>query len=102
MLFTVRDTVSGFYPILLFFNQVYGACIKTYVSFRLNRQTWTRQKTTLKSERSRWGQTMEIYSNRFVHGVALLFLGTAVASLIGLLQTPNVGAFEEMFGSLLW
>ncbi len=33
------------YPFLLYFGQIVGAVIKSYVSFRLDRQKWTRQKT---------------------------------------------------------
>ena len=33
------------YPFLLYFGQVVGAVVKSYVSFRLDRQKWTRQNT---------------------------------------------------------
>lgn len=35
------------YPFLLFYNQIAGSLVKTYVSYRLDRQSWTRQKTVL-------------------------------------------------------
>lgn len=35
------------FPILLFYNQIVGSIMKIKVSFRLDQQSWTRQKTTL-------------------------------------------------------
>ncbi|WP_439816428.1 glycosyltransferase [Zavarzinia sp. CC-PAN008] len=46
MLLTARRDVSWYYPFLLYFNQIWGSAIKTYILFRLDRQKWTRQKTT--------------------------------------------------------
>jgi glycosyltransferase Alg8 len=39
----VRRRLSPYYPVLLYYTQVYGALLKIYVSFRLDRQSWTRQ-----------------------------------------------------------
>ena len=33
------------YPFLLYFSQIFGAAVKSYVMFRLDRQRWTRQST---------------------------------------------------------
>jgi len=101
VLFTVRDTVSGLYPFLLFFNQIYGACVKTHVSFRLSKQSWTRQKTTLARGASRWSERVEAYSNQFVHAVSLLLLVALVAALVGLVQAPTLGGLDTILGSLL-
>ena len=43
LLLTARPRLSGLYPPLIYFGQVYGALVKTYVMFRLDRQRWTRQ-----------------------------------------------------------
>jgi glycosyltransferase Alg8 len=40
-----RGRVSPFYPFLLYYNQVVGALVKIHMSFRLDRQRWTRQGT---------------------------------------------------------
>ena len=37
------------FPLMLYFNQIYGSLIKIYVFFRLDKQSWTRQKTKLRS-----------------------------------------------------
>lgn len=36
------------FPLMLYFNQIYGSLIKIFVFFRLDKQSWTRQKTKLK------------------------------------------------------
>lgn len=35
------------FPMLLYYNQLVGSIVKIHVSFRLDQQSWTRQKTTL-------------------------------------------------------
>jgi hypothetical protein len=46
-LLTVRPTIDGLYPILIYYNQLYGAFLKTWILFRLDRQRWTRQNIAL-------------------------------------------------------
>lgn len=41
--------VGPTFPLMLYFNQIFGSLIKIYVFFRLDRQSWTRQKTKLKA-----------------------------------------------------
>lgn len=86
MLLTVRDTISGLYPILIYFNQVYGALVKTWMMFRLNRQRWTRQQTEL----PRQGEARPLRSleSALIHGLAMLALITAVAFMTGVLALP--------------
>ncbi|MEN0087487.1 MAG: glycosyltransferase [Pseudomonadota bacterium] len=47
-LLTARPSIFVAYVPLLYFNQIYGSIIKVLVFFRLDRQKWTRQKTTLR------------------------------------------------------
>jgi glycosyltransferase Alg8 len=46
---SARPNVSGLWPLLLYFNQIYGSFIKIYMLSHLNRQKWTRQKTSFAS-----------------------------------------------------
>jgi len=39
--------VGPLYPVLLYYNQVVGSLVKIFALFHLDRQSWTRQKTTL-------------------------------------------------------
>lgn len=49
---TSRPSVSALYPFFLYYNQIVGSLVKTYVLFRLDKQRWTRQNTTLNSDRT--------------------------------------------------
>lgn len=40
------------YPLLLYYNQIVGSLTKIKVMFHLDRQSWTRQKTTLRRDQS--------------------------------------------------
>lgn len=47
LLISSGHKIGPSYPAMLYFNQIFGSLVKIYVVFRLNRQSWTRQKTTL-------------------------------------------------------
>lgn len=47
MLLLAGHRVGPSYPILMYYNQVFGSLIKIVVLFFPDRQSWTRQKTTL-------------------------------------------------------
>lgn len=66
-----RDRVSIWYVPLLYFNQIFGSTIKVMVFFRLDRQRWTRQKTTLKANESRLFQAFKGMSSSYVTLVAV-------------------------------
>jgi glycosyltransferase Alg8 len=89
MLLAVRRDVSWYYPFLLFFNQIYGSLLKTYVLFRLDRQKWTRQKTVgqrgLSTWRDRWHRTTSIY----LHGLAIGAYLLLIATVLGILPAPH-------------
>lgn len=48
------------YPFLLYYNQLAGSLVKAWVIFRLDRQSWTRQKTRLPEQSS-----LRAYFNRW-------------------------------------
>lgn len=74
---TVRPSVSLVYIPLLYFNQIFGSIIKIMIFFRLDRQRWTRQKTTLKSNESRKEFLFKLWSSRLMNTVAvLIFVAT--------------------------
>lgn len=71
------------YPFLLYFGQIVGACVKSFVMFRLDRQRWTRQTT-----RSAPGQTSARLGNvlsSYVHVLTLGWLTLGVLLLTGLI-----------------
>jgi glycosyltransferase Alg8 len=42
------------WPLFLYFNQIYGSFIKIYILNHLYKQKWTRQKTVLSKDESKW------------------------------------------------
>jgi len=81
MLLTSRPVLSWRYPFLIYYNQIWGSCIKTYALFRLDRQSWTRQNTKLNRNLSLAQQMALKGSSLVLHSVALL----GFVALIGLL-----------------
>jgi glycosyltransferase Alg8 len=66
-----RERVSIWYVPLLYFNQIFGSAIKILVFFRLDRQRWTRQKTTLASSDTLRVERFKRYSSAYVTIVAV-------------------------------
>jgi glycosyltransferase Alg8 len=76
-----RWKLSGLYPFLIYYNQIYGSLIKTWVLFRLDRQSWTRQKTTLSRNGSALHQQMTALSSHALHALAMV----CFVSVIGII-----------------
>ncbi|PAU87013.1 glycosyltransferase [Pseudomonas jilinensis] len=49
LFFLTRHPVDPLYPFVLYYNQIVGSLMKVYSMFHMDQQSWTRQKTTLKS-----------------------------------------------------
>lgn len=71
------------YPILLYFGQIVGAAVKSYVIFRLDRQRWTRQSSAL-AARPALGERLRAMGSTYVHVLALGWLTFGVMLLSGL------------------
>ncbi len=85
---TLRPGLDGLAPLLLYFNQVYGALVKQWVLFRLDDQRWTRQPIA-RAGRSGAGARLSTW---LAHGTAVLALLVAVGFLTGLLELPPASA----------
>ncbi|WP_309667643.1 glycosyltransferase [Tabrizicola sp.] len=72
------------YPFLLYFGQVVGAAVKSFVLFRLDRQRWTRQSSTWTGGRLPFGARLRAYSSVYVHALALGWLTLGVMLMSGL------------------
>lgn len=71
------------YPFLLYFGQIVGAAVKSFVMFRLDRQRWTRQ-TAVSATRpasARFGNVLSSY----VHVLTLGWLTLGVLFMTGLI-----------------
>lgn len=67
------------FPFLLYFSQVGGAVVKSFILFRLDRQKWTRQTTSGSGKPVPVGQRWRALSSTYMHCLALgwLILGVA-------------------------
>jgi glycosyltransferase Alg8 len=91
MLLSSRPSVSWYYPFLMYYNQIWGSCIKTYALFRLDRQSWTRQKTSINRGLTGMQQLMMDGSSTMFHAVAVLTFFAIVGLLAGILTVPSFG-----------
>jgi mannuronan synthase len=72
LLLTSRPKLSWRYPFLLYYSQVYGALLKTWVLFRLDIQSWTRQKTKLQRGLTKKEYAWNTWTSHIVHIAALV------------------------------
>lgn len=88
-LLTVRDRISGLYPLLIFYAQVYGALVKTWILFHPYRQGWTRQPKALPPYS--WATTRwQVLSSHYVHVLALASFVALAGFASGLLGLPRL------------
>lgn len=90
-LLTVRPVIDGTWPMLIYYNQLYGACVKTWILFRLDRQRWTRQNIVLTVPVGPWRRRARAAGSVYLHVLALMTLATAVAFWTGFLTWPRGG-----------
>lgn len=68
------------YPFLLYVGQMLGSLVKSYVLFRIDRQKWTRQATSVGGGSGIGGQ-VKVLSSVYMHVLALGWLVVAVLLL---------------------
>lgn len=73
------------YPPLLYFGQIFGAMVKSYVLFRLDRQRWTRQSSAGGGRKLAMGERLKMASSAYVHVLTLSWLVLGVLFLTGLI-----------------
>ena len=69
------------HPLVLYFSQVFGAMLKTYVFFRLDRQKWTRQSSSSGGSTTSLFDRVKQWESLAHHSVALTFLALAILFL---------------------
>lgn len=92
LLLTARKRVSWTYPFLLYYNQIYGSVIKTYMLFHLDRQKWTRQKTVLTKDNSRRERSWISLGSGGAHFASILLFITAVGIQIDVFTIDLIAA----------
>ena len=96
-LLTARPTISGLYPPLIYFNQVYGALVKTYILFRLDRQRWTRQNIAVGTSLPTWEARLQRLGSAYLHALALAGLVVAVGLATNFLSLPRLSTAAALF-----
>ena len=81
-----RPSVSAAYPFFLYYNQIVGSFVKIYVLFRLDKQKWTRQNTTIKTDRSYWSELKTSVGSLAMHVFSFFIFVSTLALLSGVLD----------------
>lgn len=72
--------IGASFPLLLYYNQIVGSLMKINVMFHLDRQSWTRQKTTLSRDQGRTQAVLNHWSsNVMLTASASLFFALCVS-----------------------
>ncbi|MCK5285077.1 MAG: glycosyltransferase [Alphaproteobacteria bacterium] len=94
---TARPSVSALYPFFLYYNQIVGSFVKTYVLFRLDKQKWTRQNTIIKSNKGKKEQFLTNVGSFYMHLFSFLLFIVALASMSGILKSPDFNFWFNFF-----
>lgn len=84
-LLAARERVSGWWPALIYFSQLWGALVKGWVLFRLDRQRWTRQAITWPTAP---GAALRGLGSAYLHLLALGALLVGIGLATGVLAWP--------------
>jgi glycosyltransferase Alg8 len=101
MLRASRKHISITWPFFIYFNQIYGSLIKVYMLNHLNKQRWTRQKTSFKQRGSQWNAWYVEFSSKLsMFTYASVFI-TSVAVITGTLNAENFQQAISFFYEIL-
>lgn len=89
MLMSARSRISWRYPFLFYYNHIYGSLIKTWVFFRLDRQSWTRQKTGLNRQLSKNTAVWNRLTSHVVHATAVIVFVCAIGIASHIMGMPH-------------
>jgi glycosyltransferase Alg8 len=92
-LLTSRPRVSVFYPFLLYFNQIFGSLMKVHITYRLDRQKWTRQKTTSTARSQKRPLIARSFMSTYMHSLSLAAFLALLAWSVDVLPTPRAMLF---------
>jgi glycosyltransferase Alg8 len=93
-----RPSVSALYPFFLYYNQIVGSLVKTYVLFRLDKQRWTRQNTTIASDKSRFQQQLASFGSFYMHALSFTLFIVALGTLSGIIKVPDFSYWISLIG----
>jgi glycosyltransferase Alg8 len=90
MLLSARRQISWRYPFLLYYGQVYGALMKSWVMFRLDIQSWTRQKTKSDKNMSKSNVIWNRWTSHVMHATAIIVFICLIGLATGTLELPEI------------
>lgn len=91
-----RGRISLLWIPLLYYNQIGGALLKTYVSFRFNRQSWSRQGISAGEPDDPKAARRQRRMSHFMHSVYLGSMLLALAIFVGVVAPPDRVTLEVM------
>ncbi len=98
LLSLIRGKFDVSWPILLYFNQVYGSMVKAYVIHHLYKQSWTRQKTSFKNAKGMWQKVLQIYGSNMAMISSIMIFVVVLAFVSGVLENSDVTAMLLSLG----
>lgn len=104
-LLAARPSINLVYVPLLYFNQIFGSAVKVMIFFRLDRQKWTRQKTTLTKTDSSFEATFKLWSSRMMNTVAVLLfvsLMVVLSNMADRYQPEQLQKSPRLEEGMLW
>jgi mannuronan synthase len=93
-----RRRFSPLWPILLYYNQIMGALVKTYVASRLDQQSWVRQNITASGPGNLRQARHRRRISALIHGTKLAAFGLLLAFYTGALPVPAANSFRLIWG----
>lgn len=93
-----RPSVSALYPFFLYYNQIVGSFVKTYVLFRLDKQKWTRQNTTLNTDKNLTQQRLINLGSFYMHAFSFTLFVVVLGTASGILKIPDFSYWFSTIG----
>jgi glycosyltransferase Alg8 len=88
--------VSPLWPLLLYYNQVGGAALKSFISFRFNQQTWTRQNiSSVEAADPRTAKRVRLES-ALLHAASVAGLVAVITFATGALHFPDRHSWQSI------
>ncbi|MEZ5826096.1 MAG: glycosyltransferase [Geminicoccaceae bacterium] len=93
-----RGRFSPLWPVLLYYNQIVGALVKTWVTFRVNQQKWTRQNIVAGEPDDPWKRLRQRAIGHGMHVTQFAGYVYALALMTGVLSMPSGAALSLVSG----
>ena len=96
-----RGRVCALWPVLLYYNQIVGALVKTWVTFRVNQQRWTRQNITSGEPTEPFRRWRQRQVGHLLHVTQFSAYVYMLALMTGVLALPDGRVFSLAGGGVV-